>query len=596
MEQNKSGQTMWQKAYTWICRFTEQRLIVQVAFPLLLLLFGLAGAFDGADLSDTTYSLGNYAYFKTLRGDWLYATYLSNLTGYLLLNICGGRMLWMNVLTRLFPVAAALLAYHALRGRIHPVILFWGEVIALGLCWCPSVILYNYLSYFLLAASASLLSGWRETEKRGRLFAAGVFLGLSLLVRISNLAYCALVLFVWYCDAKKGEGHPAVRDTLVCIGGYLCGVAAAFLLLVLSGLENGGAAGVAAGLQGMVQWVSGLFTSSAGDAGGYSMGAMLRLILGGYLFGAGHFLPMLGGLVLGTVMFALFRDRFLAAKKVLYLCGVALLFLYYYRNGVFTVKYYNNGCIYGIGTVLLLALLLLFAGTALFPGREDGSRSDRDLAVFALLLLLIAPLGSNNHLYAVLNQMFFTAPLGLALFGKMLRRQKKKAWFWPLACMGLCFITLFTVQAVLFSGTYVFKDGEDGSRRDAVVSENVPLRGMRTSAAHKEAIEGLTAAAPSDASMITYGNLPGLHYALHLAPALSNLWPDLDSYSYGDMEEELQEAGKSGSEPVIVMAADMPDYCGDMQKKYSLLQDFIYNNGYEIKYQNEEFILYGKAD
>ena len=93
-------------------------------------------------------------------------------------------------------------------------------------------------------------------------------------------------------------------------------------------------------------------------------------------------------------------------------------------------------------------------------------------------------------------------------------------------------------------------------------------------------------------TMLTYGNLPGLHYALGLSPALSTLWPDLDSYAITDMEKELESLQEQDF--WIVTAAKMPDYTGDMQKKYSLLQDFIYNNGYEIEYQNEEFIVYGK--
>ncbi len=564
-------------------------------FPAILVIFAFLGVDQGADLTDTTYSLGNYEEFGRLQGDWIYATYLANLCGHLMLKISGGRLLWMNVLSRLLPLATSLSIYFVFKKHISPVILFLGEVIALGLCWCPTVILYNYLSYLLFVAAGLLLWRWSETDHKKNLFLAGVMLGIAVLVRISNLVYCIWILFVWYrLKEKNKRSLGAVKSTGICIGGYLSGMAAAFLLLFVSEAGAHGMQGAISGVTGMFAWVGSLFTSSAGDAGGYSMGGMLKIIVGGYLFGAKWFLPMLAGILLGTAMFAFRKKEWILPKTILYLYGVALLFVWYYRNGVFTANYHNNGAFYGIGTLLLLVLLLLFAYVASPFCHKMLLRKEKGLAFFALLALLAAPLGSNNHLYAVLNQLFLVAPIGIHLLERWTQAQERKNWFLPVRYMFFAFIALFLVQSVLFGSIYVFKDGEDGSSRDALITENAVLRGMHTSASHQQAIEGITAQlqqAPAK-KLLTYGNLPGLHYAMGLSPALTTLWPDLDSYAITDMEKELES--RKEQDFWIVTAARMPEYSGDMQKKYSLLQDFIYNNGYEIEYQNEEFVLYGK--
>ncbi len=562
-------------------------------FPALLVIFAFLGVDQGADLTDTTYSLGNYEQFGQLKGDWIYATYLANLCGHLFMKITGGRLLWMNVLTRFLPLVTALSVYFVFKKRISPAILFLGEMIALGLCWCPTVILYNYLSYLLFTVAGLLLWSWSETGKERLLFLAGVVLGLAFPVRISNLVYCIWILFVWYHLADRPK--ELAKATGICIGGYSCGIVAAFLILILSEAGRGGVQGAMDGLGGMVQWVSSLFASSAGDAGGYSMGAMLKAIAGGYLFGAKWFLFLLAGILLGTVMFSLQKERFFLPKTIMYLCGIMLLFVFYFRNGVCTTKYYNNGSIFGIGTILLFVFLLFFAYIASPLCDKTLLREDKKLAFFALTALMAVPLGSNNHLYAVLNQMFLIAPVGIRLLGKWVQSQERKAWFYPLRYMQVAFLALFTIQCVLFGSIYTFKDGEEGALRNTRMGNScIVLEGMYTNAAHKEAIEGLARAVghSPDVRLLTYGNLPGLHYALGLSPALSNLWPDLDSYAYADMEKEL--ADLKDPDLWIITAAKMPEYSGDMKKKYSLLQKFIYNRGYEIIYRNEEFIVYEK--
>ena len=76
-------------------------------------------------------------------------------------------------------------------------ILFLGEIIAIGFCWIPAGILYNYLSYFFLTLGVLLLYRGLISEKDKLLFAAGVVLGLNVFVRIPNVTQMSFIVGVW---------------------------------------------------------------------------------------------------------------------------------------------------------------------------------------------------------------------------------------------------------------------------------------------------------------------------------------------------------------------------------------------------------------
>ena len=56
-------------------------LIEDVIMPLALLIWPLVMAAKGVDVSDSTYSPGNYMFPDTVGEVWLLITYLSNLIG-----------------------------------------------------------------------------------------------------------------------------------------------------------------------------------------------------------------------------------------------------------------------------------------------------------------------------------------------------------------------------------------------------------------------------------------------------------------------------------------------------------------------------------
>lgn len=565
---------------------------------LILVLWSMVGITLGADLTDTTYSLGNYQNFLSVSNEWAYATYLANAVGFLFLKLAAGRMLVMNLLCSFVIAATGMVAYFGFRKIIPEKCLFLGELIAIGLCWCPRVILYNYLTYLFLTLGAVLVYLGVVREKKKYLFAAGIVLGLNVFTRISNLTEMALILLVWYGAFLYRDNIEKrnlwMSQTFFCIGGYLVGLAGGIgLMLCLSG-GNGYAE--------MVQWLFSLFTSGE-DAGGYSFHEMILTIVDNYFGNLKWFLVMFAGILLGTGMFALPLPQSMEktgkfTKKIIYFVGILLLFIYFYRNGVFDFIYTNNGSIYRLCVLCFLVEMVIC--TIILVGKKY-DKQDKLLALLVWIILLITPLGSNNHLFTCINNMFLLSPIGIYL-GKILCDSiKGKTMYFPVKSMLVALLLVLLVQSSMFHVGYVFRDGVNGEKRDTVLhtpDRFSAMNGMRTNRVHAEAILGLMDFAESDLvdqQLILYGDIPGVSYMLGLPVAISTSWPDLDSFSAEQFRKDLEAAGQQVT--LILSKASRLNMESNIEngvenEKDLILMEFMEEHEYQLVYSNEEFLVY----
>ncbi|MCR5209308.1 MAG: hypothetical protein K6C99_03750 [Lachnospiraceae bacterium] len=609
--------------------------ILLAAGSLILLIFVMTGIFSGADLSDTTYSLANYKYFNSLEGSWKYATFLANLTGFLLVKVFGGNMIMMNMATSMFIVITAGAVMFSLRKIIPIPVLFAGEVIAIGLCWCPSVILYNYLSYLLLTVACLLLFFGMLGDRKGFLFLAGICLGLNFFVRISNAAQVILILWVVFAYyAKKTAIRREIGGTGLltaigmCVLGYLAGVLSGFVILFIYEMSMGGNA--AARLGEVFSWITGLLGigkdegNSLSSGTGYSFADMLGSVLENYKGNLTWAGMLVGEVLLGSVFFDLeFIERSVKGKnkagtvkaigiikRICYTVCVVLLFVYYERNGIFNLTYTNTGSVFRISVVFILVTVLVVLADMTAGFRC--SPEERMLACMCFILIAITPIGTNNHLFAVINNMFIIAPVSLYLMIQLLGDIRDKKFHYPVAVMFFALIAVMIIQSAIFGVVYTFKDGEDGTKRSAVISEKIPtMSGVRTTAAHAEALEGLSEYIAStdaaDKGLIVWGNMPGLFYILDQKPELNTLWPDLDSYPYDDFSAGLTALQESKKDPLLIISAEEAEAFGgakgysysageedDLQimLKRMALMEFMLLGGYRCSYSNQEFFVY----
>lgn len=289
---------------------------------------------------------------------------------------------------------------------------------------------------------------------------------------------------------------------------------------------------------------------------------------------------------------------------------------------MFTFTYYNYRSMYEWGMLLLYLVLL----SCLFVMADAGRfRRDRLLALMVLLSMAVTPLGSNNGTMPSLNNLFLAAPFAVGTLSQGYVRYGRRPAFFPAVAVTVTVLAVTLVQGIGFRAHFAFGDGIYGEKRDAKVENSDILIGMRTREWNAENLRGLLdflgnqeAAADSlrfltkqdgggqepssAASLITFGNAPGLHYLLDLMPALTHGWPDLDTYPSDQMKAELDGAALLPQRPLVILyqengrsleeeVAQSPSL--EKQKKWQYLQDFLRDGGYTLRYENEGFRVFG---
>lgn len=687
--------------------------IENILFPLALFLYPFIGVCQGLDLEDTTYSLANFQYFGQMNGTWMVATFLSNVWGSLLMHLpFGETMIGMNCYATLVQSAMALMVYLTFRKKMPAPLLFVGELIALGLCWAPSVVLYHNLTYLFMTAGILFLycaltasrvelpdsrkkegkqgagditaAGGALHSGRQRLYfvAAGLCLGANVAVRMPNVVQAALILVVWYGTAltcrknsvryKAGGGSSMARALVVstgwCLAGYLAGFGLPFLAICLR-------YGVFA-YPDMVRTLFAMTDQAAdykptsmltGMFGDYGKGlywlafavlciaaAGLAEAVRGRLYGAGRTEKTLdpraasGGqkgmsgeekVETGLLENADLRqwDAYKITDVMIkagYCLLLAVLLRFYWGRGMFTFRYFYYDSIYDPTVLLLLAVI----GMAVFCLiKKEMAAEKKILAAAVLLEIFLTPLGSNNHLYPIINNLFLAVPFLLwAAYDEAIRvrrygrfrvlggsaasladgesRALLPAFLWQIPLVLL--VAFVLVQSIGFHMKFAFNDGVFGEPRDvrAVLPEKAA--GIWTNQEKSALLEELVRFAEEEGltgrKVISYGKLPGLSYLLDMPPALSTGWPDLASYrmeEYRRDMEAVEAAYETGEElPVVMVSTPVAAYLSDdgeaiawfgvdmeacaADEKLQILGAFLDEHGYKECFGNAEYVVY----
>lgn len=229
----------------------------------------------------------------------------------------------------------------------------------------------------------------------------------------------------------------------------------------------------------------------------------------------------------------------------------------------------------------------------------------------------MTPLGSNNGLYPIINNLFLVIPVSLLVMAEMFRQSRKSVNGFAFRLV-ISFILLCTsVQSVLFGIGFVFHEPYNpGELQD---NERLSLQcgsagtGLMTTAAKKAQLSELDQYLMENElhkkQVILYGDIPALGYLLDMEPAISSLWPDLDSYGYNVLTEQLDSISAEHTQdntgnmlPVIIFGRaavepfSEPDSIEERlaykYKKYAAVMEFAEANGYAARFENDGYILY----
>lgn len=612
----------------------------QMVFLAVLVLYPLRHINWGLDLWDTGYNYANFQYMGMEHMDsmWLFSTYFANSVGNFLTKLpFAGGLIGMNFYTGLFVSLLAVMGYLFCTKtlRIPAWTAFLGEMAAISLCWCPTALLYNYLTYALFLAAAILLYRGLGRENMRCLFGAGVCLGINVFVRFSNLPQAAMIVGVWAyavivgIEEKEKKGKTvtrAARHTLWCLGGYLAALAVFLGYIQLR-----------YGLDIYVEGIMRLFamTDNATD---YKAASMLMGLVGAYvenlywvvriaaiaaagvlLFGVMHGLTKRCAPIKENRKLAEFLHR--AARAFWGMMCIAMLVWLYYR-GFCSLEFYSYGSILRPG-VLFLMLTMLLAVIRIF--RRKSPREEKLVSGLVLLVVLLTSIGSNNGIYPSLNNLFVAAPytfwLSLRFFRSTDEYEIKGIVISAVPVKGIlaAFLAMFLYQSVLFGGSFVFAEATGVQDVSAAVENNEVLAGVKMSPQRAkwmtEISDYVKERGLKGKEVILYGQLPALSYYLQM-PSAFNPWSDLRSYSVETMEKALTKVEdeitlKGLQRPVIIIENEYMQYdkggedalqkLGASQKriteitqdkKWLALKEFMDRLGYEQTFSNEKFFVW----
>lgn len=616
-----------------------QNGIEKLLFPAILLLYPLLAVNQGLDVADSTYSLANFQYFGSVQGTWMVATFLANVTGWIFTRLpFGGTLLGMYVYTSLVQSATALMVYFGLRKRMPAPLLFFGEFIALGLCWCPSTILYNYLTYLLMTAGLLFLYHGICERRPAFFVATGICLGANVAVRMPNVVQAVFILAVWYGIVVTERPRPLMQrlagTTGWCLLGYVIGFGVPFA--VICARYGAGA------YPDMVRTMFAM-TDQAAD---YKPTSMLTGMFADYGRGLYWFLFAAVCMAAGWFLFTALKRA--EAKKEDASCHVgkwicagvyAALFLillrFYWGRGMFTFRYYEYDYRSVYYPTVLFLLVTIYVCAYCLLGKKIGPEQK----IFAALLLMeifLTPLGSNTKLAPIINNLFLAVPFTLWIAyhlcvsktgsahtektpgdqlagnGNDLFRDRKVVWIIPFVIL-----TVFVlVQSAGFHAKFAFQDGIWGEPRDRKVELPEKAAGIYTNQENGALLEELALFMREEClngrEMIVYGELPGLHYLLDMPPALSTAWPDLDSYRMAEYRRDLAALAEriaAGEEPPVIVVSspvaaylsddgeaiawfgvDMEAMAGD--EKLRILAEWINTFGYTERYGDARYVVY----
>lgn len=580
----------------------KKEKITNTILMLVLLVYPLRKAAVGLDMMDAGYALGNYRFFDTMNENWKIATYLANVLGVLLSKLpFGNTWVGMNVYTSLLIGIIAVVTYNFLIKEkiINKWIAFLGELAALSLCWAPSVVLYHYLGYILMTAAVLLLYKALTGKNKLYLIMAGVILGAAAAVRMPNITYMALIIPVWYYawlnrdkEQNKQWFGLLLQQTGYCIAGYAAGV-----LLPI------GYICIRYGMEAYPNMIVSLFgmTDTATD---YKPTSMVTAMFEDYIAYSAWLCIFAVYLLAGFIMMRLFKERFERVKKVLYIAGYLVLLRFCYGRGMFDFNYTAYFSMYKWITVFLLVSILLCIWLIISKKAE---REHKLWAVFLLVMIFITPLGSNNGLYPIINNMFLAVPLTMGLLwyyvskGWISKNRTITAFVTKSMTIFICICV--AVQSILFGVFFVFHDASKSilDYTKANITGSQSTKGLYTTVDKADELDLLGGYLQENdllqKEVILYGNIPAISYIYDLKPAVYTTWADLASNSLELLETELASKVVREKEPLVIMSTEAATRMAEesereADKKLDAIYEYLTEMEYDNTYTSAQFYVY----
>ena len=574
----------------------KKNIFWDIVFVLVLAMLPFLHLFNGVEFTDTAYSLGNFENLKNMNLTWTVAVFWANLLGKMFTLLpMGHTWIGMKFYTTLIPVATALISYFTLKKYIPRILAFAGEVFAIALLWCPTTLVYNYLTYLLFTIAVILLVKSLEKESKILLMAAGAVIAFNVFVRFPNVSEVILIVVIWLDGMiNKRKKSVTIRNTFLYLCGFLAGILINFLVIT-----------VMYGFDSIPHMVVSLFAMT-GENKGYSPIGMIMAMLESYYSYTKSFVLLIGLTLVAFMLGYVTKKHWLKIA----ICVIQILMFSMFvvwglfnETPVFTLDYSKfESMEFWLATFLILCNI--FSVWSLLRKRTQNVHKLWALSV--LVIVWITPIGSNNSLYPAYNNLFLVAPIVLYMiweelfkgrnFYELLDMESKYSMIASRITIFLLIVcTLF--QGIMFGVTFVYKDSGFPFKSRYAIENNEVLKGMHTNAENAALIYELTSYAKNNGyenrKAIFYGDIPGLEYILKMPCAISHTWPDQGSFGNDEFESDINNLPEC---PIVFVneevCSDIFDLTENATQKECILSEYLTVNNYILKVRIRNIAIY----
>ncbi|MCR5255659.1 MAG: hypothetical protein K6D96_06965 [Acetatifactor sp.] len=580
--------------------------MIDISLGLLIALIPFINITKGIDFTDTGYSVVNFLHAWDHEAYWSLSTFFANVVGWILMMLPFGKTyLGIKIYTTLIISITGVGSYFLMKKYLNRFAAALGVALSLFVIWCPSVVLYNQLTYLLDVGLIALIMKGLFEEKKSLLFVSGLFSGLDVFVRFSNLTRLIFIIpVICFCIYKcESEGiKGSFGRIFICIGGFASGVIASVMTI-----------GISHGFDSIPRFLSDLRTLQGADYG-YSFSDMILTLpeaivkYGKWFIGLVIVSMVVFGTALRTGKETIEKKKSIikifAAGIVAVLTLIPLRFMSYW--GVFTHVDYTRYDTIEVFVGYLILMAVFFVDVNIFSKNVNAEM--KIFSIFVLCLIFIIPLGTNTGMQAYQGSLFIIAPFVTGSMVEIINKSIERKSYMSFAAVAIASIMLLITvfQFTCFRMNYIYGDVNNRELTATYERQESTLNGVKMLPGMVGIIEGLEeyfeGNVPISDEVITWGNIPLMSFALKRESAISTGWPDLTSYSEETFKTELEHIADGiktkNEKPVVIVNAwfsggdPLDRNVWEVSTKAEIMGRFIIDNDYELVYENDKFKVY----
>ncbi len=531
----------------------------------------------GIDVTDTGYYLAKYKYVFDSSVDIRSGTILfTEIIGGLLYRLTEQyQMLVLNISTWMCYLISVFLVYKLLKREKSDIYVLCMCIIGTmySFSWIKAFN-YNTLSMFIQLLAILFLLYAIKIDKNCYLVISGILLGINVFVRIPNVLQFAYALCI--CRAygiRQKKWKCAGKKILYFVFGSIVGVLFSFITVLLF-----------IGSDSFVNMVRNLFSEVGDTNSGHGLNNMLERVFEGIERGvqmwSGKLLVVVAGV---SVLFASLKKRSVKIQK----CG------FYIATLLFCVLAIRWGLGFQSAHIMyeMIAVFLIISSFA-FLFIDELSAFESSLALLVLISELILTIGTDNGWYYQSVFMIFPFASVMTIWSKYIHAFATEKYLKIVVCFVFFVISSFGIK---YAFTNVYRDAPYD---ELVANVEIPVcKGMKTTIDKAEALESLDKQLMIYEgiydSLVVLGDCPIVYTFTDLKPCLSQSWPDLQSFSYEQFQEEIDDKFSKGEYPLVLFANfDQDGYAMMDENKKQYMLEVMDENQYMMVFRNSYYSIY----